>query len=273
MIRRNLLTNEPIILVPERAARPHAFTGDATEIVCPFCPGNEHETPPEIARAGDPWRVRVFPNKYPSVENAEVIVESPDHDATFDVIAHAEDVVAMYVDRYRAHARDAEYVALFKNEGERAGASIPHVHSQVMPLDFTPPRIAREAEAFRENYCPLCDDDLGEVIAEGNAFTWLAPHGSWMPYQQWLVPREHHPEMTYAEVRELARWLRLSASKMRELAPAFNWTFINFPRHPHGHWYVDLFPRVTAIAGFELGTGTFVEIIDPAAAAQHFVSR
>ncbi|HEY0139822.1 MAG TPA: DUF4931 domain-containing protein [Thermoanaerobaculia bacterium] len=271
MIRRNLLTNEPIVFAPSRASRPHAFSGDATEIVCPFCPGNEHETPPELARIGDPWRVRVFPNKYPSVDDAEVIVESSEHDASFDSIAHAEDVVATYLERYRAHA-SAEYVAVFKNEGERAGASIPHVHSQVMPLDFTPPRIAREAEAFRDDHCPLCDDAAGEVIGESESFAWLAPYGSSMPYQQWLVPREHHNEMSGAAAGELAAWLQRSAAKMRELAPAFNWAFVNFPRHQRAHWYVDLFPRLTAIAGFELGTGTFVEIIDPAAAARHFGS-
>ncbi|HEX6158845.1 MAG TPA: DUF4931 domain-containing protein [Thermoanaerobaculia bacterium] len=269
-IRRNPLTNEPIVFAPARASRPHALSGDASEIVCPFCPGNEDQTPPEIARAGDPWRVRVFPNKYPSVENAEVIVESADHDAAFERIEHAEEVVATYIERRRAHA-SAEYVALFKNEGERAGASIPHGHSQVMPLDFTPPRIAREAESFREGHCPLCDDP-GEVIGESASFIWLAPHGSSMPYQQWLVPRRHTNRIGDDGVAELAMWLRRSASGMRALAPAFNWAFVEFPRHPRGHWYVDLFPRLTAIAGFELGTGTFVEIIDPAAAARHFGS-
>lgn len=271
-IRRNPLSNEPIVFAPLRAARPHAFTGDATEMICPFCPGNEHETPPEIARIGDPWRVRVFPNKYPSVDDAEVIVEAPAHDASFESIADAEEVVAMYLDRYRAHAH-AEYVALFKNEGERAGASIPHVHSQLMPLDFTPPRIAREGEGFRNGHCPLCDDVVGEVIGESDSFTWLAPYGSSLPYQQWLVPREHRNDMQRsAAVSELAVWLQRAALKMRELAPGFNWAFINFPRHPRAHWYVDLFPRLTAIAGFELGTGTFVEIIDPAAAARQLGS-
>ncbi|MEA2490947.1 MAG: UDPglucose--hexose-phosphate uridylyltransferase [Acidobacteriota bacterium] len=270
--RRNLLTGEPIVFSPERAARPRAFLDDATALTCPFCPGHEHETPPSLAVAGEPWRVRVFANKYPSVTGAEVIVEAAEHEARFEDVDHAADVVAMYVERYRAHS-DAAYVSLFKNEGAAAGSSIPHLHSQVMPLPFVPPRVTRELAGFRDA-CPLCARP-GEVIVETEHFTWLAPHASWMPYQQWLVPKRHACEMTAldgAALAELASLLRASAGKMRTLAPAFNWMFLNFPREPQAHWYVDLFPRMTTIAGFELGTGTFVEIIDPAAAARQFRS-
>ena len=79
-------------------------------------------TPPEIVRVGDPWRLRVFPNKYPAVERHEIIVESDRHDATFDSIDNAAEVISLYVDRYRAHA-DAAYVSLFKNDG--GGSSLP----------------------------------------------------------------------------------------------------------------------------------------------------
>ena len=90
---------------------------------------------------GSPWRARVFPNKYPPVPGAEVIVESADHEARFESIEHAEDVVRLYVDRYRAHA-DAAYTAVFKNEGAAAGSSIAHVHSQVVPVPFVPQRVS-----------------------------------------------------------------------------------------------------------------------------------
>lgn len=266
--RRNVLTGEPILFAPDRAARPRAFIDDATALTCPFCPGHEDATPPTLAAIGEPWRVRVFANKYPPVAGAEVIVEAAEHAARFDEVEHAAEVVAMYVERYRAHD-DAAYVAIFKNEGSAAGSSIPHLHSQVMPLPFVPPRVTRELAGFRDG-CPLCARS-GEVIAETEHFVWIAPYGSWMPYQQWIVPKAHACEMTALEsAADLASLLRHSAAKMRALAPAFNWTFVNFPREPQGHWYVDLFPRMTTIAGFELGTGTFVEIIDPAAAAMHF---
>lgn len=264
-LRKHPLTGEPILFAPERAARPRALGGDATER-CPFCPGHESDTPPSIAEIGEPWRVRAFPNKYPPIAGAEVIVESPLHDAPFDELAHAEDVVRAYVDRYRAH-RDAAYVCVFKNEGTRAGASIPHLHSQVVPLPFVPPRIARELAGFAGE-CPLCAPE-GHVIRETETFVWLAPAASSFAYQQWIVPRRHVAEMHFNEdeIRDLAALLR-DASRATRTLGAFNWTFLNFPREERGHCYVDVTPRLAAIAGLELGTGTFVEIIDPADAAR-----
>src|SRR5688572_23813507 len=75
--RRNRITGDPIVFAPERAARPRAFLDSSSEGRCPFCRGHEADTPPEIARAGDPWRARVVPNKYPSIPGAEVIIEAP----------------------------------------------------------------------------------------------------------------------------------------------------------------------------------------------------
>ena len=272
-VRRNVITGEPVLFAPERAARPRAFTSDAAlEERCPFCPGHEDDTPPEIARVADGanWLARVFPNKYPSVEGAEVIVESPDHAARFESLGHAADVVQLYVDRYRAHA-DAAYTAVFRNEGAAAGSSIEHLHSQVVPVPFVPARIARELEAFR-GACPLCAAlDSHRVIRESDAFAWIAPFGSSFAYQQWVVPRRHVAEMsafTDDELIELASLLRDVARATSRVAPAYNWAFMNFPRDANGHAYLDVIPRLTTIAGFELGTGTFVEIVDPALAVE-----
>jgi UDPglucose--hexose-1-phosphate uridylyltransferase len=161
-------------------------------------------------------------------------------------------------------------VSLFKNEGAGAGASIPHMHSQVMPLPFVPPRVQREAEAFAAG-CPLCDGIDGSVLADTPSFTWLAPDGSAMPYQQWIVPKRHAPEMTDLTdqaVAELAALLQSASAAMLTVADSYNWMFMNFARSTAPHWYVELFPRVAQLGGFELGTGTFVEILDPALAAQ-----
>jgi UDPglucose--hexose-1-phosphate uridylyltransferase len=225
--------------------------------------------------------VRIFPNKYPSVPSAEVIVESPRHDDTFDRIGHATDVVEVYIERYRAHA-SAAYTCIFKNEGPLGGASIPHVHSQVMPLPFVPPRVEREANAFaRAAECPLCDaieshrrDSL--VIRENESFVWLVPAASWMAYQQWIVPKRHVPEVSSfddIERAELAVLLRSAVASMLTLSRSFNWSFQNFPRERSAHCYIDLFPRVTSIAGFELATGTFIEIIDPASASRRLAVK
>lgn len=269
-VRRHPLTGESILFAPERASRPRAFDEAAVER-CPFCPGNEKDTPPTLAQIGEPWRVRVFANKYPPVPGAEVIVESPDHEGGFEAIAHREDVVRMYLDRYRAHADHAAYVAVFKNEGTRAGASIPHVHSQVVPLPFVPPRVQRELAGFADG-CPLCTPQ-GHPIRETRSYVWIAPDASSFAYQQWIVPKRHAAEMSaLPDLDELSLLLGDAARATRTLG-AYNWAFLNFPRGTNGHAYVDLTPRLAAVAGLELGTGTFVEIIDPAEAARELQQR
>lgn len=269
LIRTHPITGAPILFAPERAERPRAFGGAAVER-CPFCPGHEADTPPELARWGDPWSIRVFPNKYPASAGAEVIVESPRHEALFEEIEHGPALVRTYIERYRAHARAAS-VSLFRNEGPLAGASIPHVHSQVVPLPFVPPRIEVESRAFaRAAHCPLCRLTTF-VIGESESWRWLAPEGSAMPYQQWLVPTRHAAafvELTELEQEDLAGWLRRAARSTRRLGGSFNWMFMDFPAQETAHCYVEIIPRLTAIAGLELGTGTFVEIIDPADAAR-----
>lgn len=266
---RHPITGEPILRAPARALRPHAFDATAIER-CPFCPGHEADTPPELLRVGSPWSIRVVPNKYPPSAGAEVVIESPSHDATFDSIADPVDLVQVYMQRTRAHA-EAASVALFKNEGERAGASIPHLHSQLVPLPFVPPRIERELAGFaRAAACPLCTPS-GAVIRESHHFVWLVPDPSPMPWQQWIVPRRHVADLTAfteAEVVDLAGLLQLSSRAVRRVATAHNWLFLNFRGAAKAHAYVELLPRVTGIAGLELGSGTFVEIIDPHAAAE-----
>jgi UDPglucose--hexose-1-phosphate uridylyltransferase len=257
---RTPITDDPVILAPEREQRPNVFEGAP----CPFCPGAEDQTPPEIAREGEPWRIRVFPNRYPPTEHAEVIVESAKHEDAFDALPpdHAARVVEMYFERYRAIG--ANYVSIFKNHGRLAGASIPHLHSQLVGTTFIPLRPAREGDAFTEN-CQLCEAEH-PLIAETENYRWIAPRGSRLAYQQWIVPKSHEHDLD--EPRELASLLQSSARAMRNISDSFNWAFITFPHEPRGHWYVELFPRIAMIAGYEFGTGTFINTVDPIDAAK-----
>src|SRR5436190_22707708 len=110
MIEQNPITGDSRILAPERDQRPNAYRDGIDR--CPFCPGHESDTPPEIWRDGDPWRVRVFPNKYPATERHEVIVETPNHQASFGQLPpdHAAAAVNTYISRYHT-GRDA-YVCI-----------------------------------------------------------------------------------------------------------------------------------------------------------------
>ena len=267
MIRRNPITGEPVILATKRAARPNAFNEEA-EIECPFCPGNESMTPPEIARAGEPWQVRVFPNKYPATETHEVIVESPRHDAPFEE-CDAFAAVEMYAARY--HAMKARYVSIFKNSGTRAGASIAHAHSQVLGVPFVPPRVQREIDGFtRAAACPLCAPD-GEIIESNDELLWIAPRAAAVPYQQWIVPRRHANEMTPSPA--LAELLQHAARASAAVASSFNWIFMNFPGAERAHWYVDVVPRIAAFAGFEIGSGSGINMMDAKASAAALRAR
>jgi UDPglucose--hexose-1-phosphate uridylyltransferase len=260
---RTPITNDPVILAPGREQRPNVFDGAP----CPFCPGAEDETPPEIARDGEPWRIRIFPNRYSPTGSAEVIVESASHTDSFDELPaeHAVRAVAMAFERH--HAIGASYVSIFKNHGRLAGASIPHLHSQIVGTAFVPLRPSREGDAFaRAARCPMCDGGEHPLIAETENYRWIAPRGSRLAYQQWIVPNRHEHDLT--EPRELASLLQSSARAMRRISDSFNWSFITFPHERRGHWYVELFPRIAVIAGYELGTGTFINTIDPIDAAK-----
>ena len=238
MIERNPITGDPVIVAPSRAGRPNLYMRDD---VCPFCPGNEAMTPPEIVRIGEPWRVRAFPNKYPATPQHEIVVDTADHDGAID-----PEAVRIYVERYRAI--DAAHVTIFKNHGPMAGASIPHPHSQIIGTPFVPPRVEREAAAFVSR-CPLCANEE-RVVRESEHYRVLAPRGAMFAQEQWIVPKVHAPEIVVPyELGELLRTMHASS---------FNWIFMNFPRESRAHWYVQMFPRSAPHAGFELASGSAI---------------
>lgn len=261
-VRRHPITGEPTLYAPERSARPNAYEREAA--ICPFCAGNESETPPEVAHIGEPWRVRAFPNKYPFAPYHEVIVEAPEHDADFAAIAHAADVVTMYANRYRAlRAHDGvEYVALFKNHGHAAGASLPHIHSQIAGLPFVPPRTAREREAFQNsNTCPLCHSVRSpqSSVLESETWTLIDPGVHTFAGERWIVPNRHVAEMSDFTPQELAGLAAMLQSSASSMTGSYNWLFFNYPGAPRAHFRVEVAPRSSPVAGFELQTGTFID--------------
>src|SRR5688500_182450 len=121
------LTGDPILFAPERLERPNAFEQQpTTSFLCPFCPGNERETPPEVARIGTAqrWEVRVVPNRYPMVGRGElggvheVVVESPEHDATFATLGSPQRlrVLQIYRERFASLRRNraVRHIVIFR---------------------------------------------------------------------------------------------------------------------------------------------------------------
>ncbi len=186
------LTGDRVILAPARALRPDTFRVQADPVPasvasCPFCAGNEHETPPEVARRGPGapetpgWTLRVVPNKFPIVGDGvvgahEVVIFSPAHDADLSALSDdsASCVLVALRDRARFHlAQGLVYTQAFVNQGKAAGASIEHPHAQLVALDFVPARARVRLEHFTT---AAFADDQEHVVTDGYVRTWC-PRG------------------------------------------------------------------------------------------------
>jgi UDPglucose--hexose-1-phosphate uridylyltransferase len=212
-----------------------------------------------------------------------VIVNAPDPVTS---LAELEpDQVALAVDvwreRMRAHA-DAACLHLSVNEGRDAGASVPHTHAQLFALEFVPAAIARERERFgayatRTMGGNLLGDLLQQevrrrerLVAIDGETVLLAAYGGRAPYQLMLVPRAPRPRfeddgptgaaLLHDALRRLRR--RLGAD-----APLNLWVRTAPRGAEHFCWRIDIVPRLTHLAGFELGTGVGLNIVDPEQAA------
>jgi UDPglucose--hexose-1-phosphate uridylyltransferase len=169
------------------------------------------------------------------------------------------------------------YAQYFKNHGARAGASLNHAHGQIIALADVPPAIVAEAAATTGNclYCALIERELtqGERIVRTSEhwLTMTAVAGRF-PYETWLLPRQHAQHFEdIINTEELAGELHWLLSRLDSVItrPAYNlilhtgpWTGGDF------HWHFELLPRMTGVAGFEWGTGVFINPMAPEDAAQ-----
>lgn len=278
-IRTDPVSGHRVILAPERARRPDEF-GMAATGPCVFCPGREAETPPELQRLAGPegWRARVVPNKYPALDAPsggahEVVVESSRHVSSFAALAEAEvvDVLGLWRDRLRALRSSGRYACgiVFKNEGAAAGASLEHVHSQVLALPAAPPGDVAEGGA-----CALCADrDPARRVLERGPYEARVPFAPRFSHEVRIVPRAHAPRFEEAEdLPVLAGLLREVLGRIAGLlgAPAYNLVVHTAPFRGGDafHWRIDLLPRTARPGGFEWGTGMFINTALPEQAAQ-----
>jgi UDPglucose--hexose-1-phosphate uridylyltransferase len=292
-IRFDPLSNEPVLFAPERRLRPNAFDADpSTDPLCPFCPGNEEQTPAEIARIahGGRWEVRVVPNRYPMVGGAdgpgahEVVIETPSHDAKFATLENSqrERILRAYRERFAAHRRNRalRHIVIFRNEGPKAGQTIVHAHAQIVGLPFIPERHKRQAAALRSRSrlgerCPLCEEESSaaeRVLGGDDHFVALAPLVARSPYQMRIQPTRHSPDFGQISEPEIESLAALLGAATRALdhtlgSPSWNLVIQNAPLRIAGseafHWYVDLVPRLALDGGFELATGIPVNIVPP----------
>lgn len=320
-LRYDPVTGRWVIIAPNRAQRPQEFAAPTERLAgeCPFCEGHEGETPPEIlahrpvdapANRGG-WRVRVVPNKFPAMTPAdhgpphgpplarqqacygahELIIESPRHVTLTSELSVAElaEVLLVYRDRLRALAGDERlaHAQVFKNVGAAAGASIAHLHSQIMALTVVPAdveaELTRGAEYFlRHGRCVSCDcieRELAQrvrLVAATEQFIAFTPFASRSAYECWLLPRGHqsrYEDLAEPAAQDLAAVLHavLEAVENRLPLAAYNLLLRSVPLRrpplPHSHWRLEIVPRLASWAGFELSTGIFVNTAAPEQAA------
>ncbi len=246
-----------VIIAPGRLARPDQKDGAIK--VCAFCPGNESMTPPEVYRVGEGaanqpgWKIRVVPNKYPITDIHEVIIHSPDNEKDIDALPleHVFLILQTYRHRYNAY-RDRGQVLIFCNHGERAGASLPHPHSQVVVV---PKQI---------NMDILHRELVNNVIESQRFFTAYAPDFSQWPYEVWITPSASNGrpfgDASDEQLQELAALLQKILQKLVKKFPNLAY---NYYIHHGNDWYLRIIPRLVNRAGFELGTGLQVNVVDP----------
>jgi len=315
-LRQDPITRDWVIINPRRTARPHEREDEL--VVCPFCPGNEHLTTGAVDslfdRQGE-WQVRTVSNKFPAlqadrppsavttVDSAgwrhldgygyhEVIIETPDHDATIGTlpVEQLRRILTMYARRYRTLAtRDSHIrqIVLFRNHGRRAGTSLLHPHSQIIATPVVAPRVrqrmAAEIASFDSTgYCGQCQVVERElvtacrIIHHSACFVAVAPYAPQAAYHMQIVPLRHCPsftEISEAELDDLAEHLSclLAALYCALDDPDYNLVLLSPPidqiHRGANHWFIDVLPRLSIPAGFELGSGISITGQAPEAAA------
>lgn len=324
IIRQDPTTKDWVIIATDRGKRPDDFKrGEVGEELpnhvssCPFCPGNEGMTPPEVFRYPESqspeWCLRVVPNKFAALGTLqepyrkedgplfremsgvgyhEVVIETPLHGQGIShmTMEEVERILRTCQKRYHALKKDprVKSIILFKNHGERAGTSLVHPHSQIVATPVAPLLIRKKYEVAISHY-----DDTGRclyhdlvdaersarvrVLFETDLFVVFHPFASRVPFETWIAPK--YQEASFGKVKqenlsELADVLRKTLKGIDTALgdPDFNYIIHSAPTEDETKnyflWHIQILPRLTTIAGFELGSGMFINTMLPEDCAQ-----
>ncbi len=278
---------------------------------CPFCAGAEDKTPPEIFSVKDSsgkWRIRVIPNKFPALVTEgnpdrsgigifdrmngigahEVIIETPEHKKAISDLSKEEytDVLKTYQARIRDLKKDARfrYVLVFKNEGEKAGSSVEHSHSQLIATPIIPKRVYEEINGSKfyfeyKKRCIFCDIIQHDskffperVVFQNDDFIILSPFAARFPFETWILPKEHasafedSSDALLLSLSEAVLFLLVSLNRILG-NPPYNIILHNSPLKndcaEFYHWHLEIIPKIKTIAGFEWGTGFYINPLSP----------
>jgi UDPglucose--hexose-1-phosphate uridylyltransferase len=230
-----------------------------------------------------------FFEKMNGIGTHELIIESPEHghklsnmprDSVVEVLRTFQQRI-----RYLKNDMRIKYVLIFKNEGVEAGASLQHTHSQLIALPIVPELVEEELEHTRNYYkekgecmiCRIIKEEKAEgsrVISENDDFISLAPFAPRSPFETLILPKSHEPDFMVTEsLDNLADILQLTLKQIEKVlgSPPYNMMIHTLPSGDEGknfyHWHIEIKPKLTKTAGFEWGSGFFINPMPPEEAA------
>ncbi len=321
-LRKDPVVGRWVIIASERSDRPLSFKPaklETTGELCPFCSGHEDDTPPEVYAVRNPgslkdspgWEVRVVPNKFPALKIEgdlekrgfgiydrmngigahEVIIESASHTTEFSDLS--PDHICAVLDAYRSRMIDLkkdsrfQYIQIFKNHGEPAGATLEHPHAQLIATPILPRRIVDELRGAEFHYshrdrCIFCDMVQQEInfreriVAQTEHHLAFSPFAPRFPFETWILPRQHEAafeQCSLGSFDDLALILKETIIRINLALnrPAYNFVLhtapIGMEKSAYYHWHFEVMPKLTKVAGFEWGTGFYINPTPPEEAA------
>jgi UDPglucose--hexose-1-phosphate uridylyltransferase len=222
----------------------------------------------------------------------EVIIETAEHKQTLADLTpkQIEDVLWAFRDRIVDLKRDVRLrsILVFKNHGVAAGATLEHSHSQLIALPVIPAIVLAEIEGCRMHFqqkerCIYCDlirqetSDRARLVSENPEFLAITPFAPRFPFEMWILPKRHaayFEESQKTQFELLARTLSECLRRMDHVLnrPAYNYILHTSPLHEKTgdfyHWHIELIPKLTQVAGFEWGTGFYINPVRPEEAAK-----
>lgn len=223
----------------------------------------------------------------------EVIIESPEHDAVFATLptGHLAMVFQAFRDRIRDLERDPRfrYVMVFKNQGRAAGASLEHSHSQLVALPILPRMIVSELDGalsyykYKERciYCDIIRQELQQdirVVCQNEFFITTTPFAPRTPFEMWVLPKHHASSFSMENNYRLEALADIVSQSLKRLDACIPNVPYNFVLHTeplrstdleYYHYHFEIVPKLTSIAGFEWGTGFYINPMPPETAATY----
>ena len=223
----------------------------------------------------------------------EVVIETPRHEEILATLPlkGVNNVLHAYRERIIDLRRDQRlrYVLVFKNHGLAAGASLEHSHSQIIALPIVPKRVSEEIEGAKTYFnfkdrCVFCDiirqelQQKRRIITENKSFLAIAPFASRFPFETWILPKTHYCSFEHMEISLYEQAAQILSDTLQRIYRVLNDPPYNFVIHTssfpevdaeHYHWHFEIMPKLTKVAGFEWGTGFYINPTPPEEAAEY----